>query len=63
MKKNIKIFIKALTGVIGVSVFVLLFIFWVNNPILTEMQIFLKFWWAYIVGVIVLIISQLITYE
>jgi len=44
--KNALLIVLTIIGLIGVLI---PFIYWVNNPELTEMQLFLKWWWIYII--------------
>ena len=47
MMKNKKTIIFVILGVIAFIVMLYPSIYWMQNPTLTQMQVFLEFWWLY----------------
>jgi hypothetical protein len=52
-------------GVIILSILVIanigILVYWIINPSLTYIQVFIKFWWIYLIQIITSIIFMLIT--
>ncbi len=62
MNTNIR-FILAILATVALTVFALLPLpYWAAHPELTQMQIFLKWWWAYLATVILGVIIIRLTY-
>ena len=48
MKNNI---LNIILIIVGIITTIIPFVYWITHPELTQMQIFLKFWWVYAISI------------
>jgi len=56
-----KAFLIILLGSLSVGCFILPLLFWIKNPTYTEMEIFIGYWWSFVLGVIFAVVGILLS--